>query len=384
MKSPDEIAQKMARQWQNDKLRAERLLGDADWPLRYPIGPPSAKEVEMNWGAVAEHIQHWRSVTVGEVAWKSVSYRSTGAPVQIPEYWEIYEPAQWVMATTNRDVASEFATLEDLLGDCDPLFHSTLVRQRSLWRNRSRSEVKKAAELAMRLEPGCAHGVPLRALPHEGIDSKFFERNRSLLTRLLDLRFDGEPSQQGLETFLDAQRDTDHWLLVADLDGELLPFFLQRVRSTELSSRGLPARHLLLVENERCLHLLPSTLPGTVAVLGTGNNLGWLKASWLKDVTLGYWGDIDTWGLLLLARARTCAPHLSALLMDQETFDKLSENYAVVEPVISSETPPESLTEAERELFCHLRGCREGRLEQEFIPKEFAAQRVAAWWNASL
>ena len=231
----------------------------------------------------------------------------------------------------------------------------------------------------MRLEPGCAAGIPLRALSHGGIDSKFFERNRSLLTHLLDLRFDGEPSKQGLETFLDAERDTDHWLLVTDLDGELLPFYQQRVRSTELSSRGLSAERLLVVENEKCVHLLPSKLPGTVAVLGTGNNLRWLEATWVSRVSVGYWGDIDTWGLTLLARARAFAPHLQALLMDQETFDRFSNGRAVVEPVKSSESPPESLLEVERRLFHHLLRSYRGRLEQEFLPRETANERILKW-----
>ena len=71
----------------------------------------------------------------------------------------------------------------------------------------------QAARVAFMLEPGFAEGRPLRLLSLEGIDTKFFERNARLVTTLLDERFDGEVSRQGLETFLGAIVDGDHWLL---------------------------------------------------------------------------------------------------------------------------------------------------------------------------
>ncbi|MFO6218086.1 DUF3322 domain-containing protein, partial [Pseudomonas aeruginosa] len=60
------------------------------------------------------------------------------------------------------------------------------------------------AQLATQLSPGCAQGRPLRLLAEHGVDTKFFERNAILLTKLLDERFEGAASEQGLTTFLDA------------------------------------------------------------------------------------------------------------------------------------------------------------------------------------
>ena len=94
----------------------------------------------------------------------------------------------------------------------------------------------------------------MRTLSLEGVDTKFFERNARLVTTLLDARYDGEVSQIGLETFLGAVTEGDHWLLVMDLDGTLLPFQKQRVRSSELRDIALPGERLLIVENECCQH----------------------------------------------------------------------------------------------------------------------------------
>jgi len=51
-----------------------------------------------------------------------------------------------------------------------------------------------------------------------------------------------------------------------------------------------------------------------------------------KERRLAYWGDLDTWGLFMLARARGFQTHLQALLMGRSVFDQF-ETAAVAEPV---------------------------------------------------
>src|SRR5690606_29063539 len=124
------------------------------------------------------------------------------------------------------------------------------------------------------LRPGAAGGRPLRALGHAGIDSKFIERHRGLLIAMLDVLHEGEVSSQGLETFLNASSSDDHWLMLMDLSGERLPFAQCRVPARSLMTTPLPASHILIVENEQCLHALPQ-VSDTIAILGAGLNLKW-------------------------------------------------------------------------------------------------------------
>lgn len=383
MKSPAELAYRLARQWENSDLREARLIGDADWPIKMSIGRPTARMVAEDWQMVSHHIKDWRAVRSGQVVWESATFRATRDSISIPTFWEISGPSEWVEAAADRSVAVEYSSLTRILTSSDPLFHPLFVRQRSLWSDKPLSEILKAAELASILEPACAHGAPLRALSLAGIDSKFFERHRGLILRLLDLRFDGEASRQGLEIFLDAWQELDHWLLVVDLDGGILPFSEQRVRSSELLKIDLAVSHLLIVENERCLHLLPRTQPGTVVVLGAGNNLRWLEAPWVQRAKVGYWGDIDTWGLTLLASARLMVPGLTTLLMTQKDFEEHAEKHAVAESVIARPSPPESLTNPEKALYDHLLTCERGRLEQEFFSREAVADSFTGWLNTT-
>jgi hypothetical protein len=377
MKAPALLAARWRKQWQQHGERAERLLNPQAWPISLPIGRPTPQQFARQTREVREHVQRWRQVSVGEIVWESVSFRAASEPVDIPTAWTLRNPSQWVAAIDDPIVERDFRKLMVLLPQVDPQFHSVLVRHAALICELSEEIVLKAVHTAQVLEPGCAAGKPLRALAIAGNDSKFMERHRALVLKLLDERFEGQPGELGLEAFLDALDEGDHWLLVAPLEKGLLPFKRQSVPATDLMGTALPGTHLLIVENERCLHQLPA-LPGTVAVLGSGLNLAWMQAEWLREKAIGYWGDLDTWGLAMLAAARVHQPKLEALLMDQHTFEAHAA-LVVCEPYPSSDLPPVALSDDERILYLRLRHAEKGRLEQEFLPRETVTARLSAW-----
>lgn len=379
MKSPSDLGNKLARQWQKGELREERLIGNADWPIRLPIGLPSPRQIAQDWTEVAAHVRAWRSVRCGRVVWDTINFRATGNAVEMPIAWEIADTQQWIDAAGNKEIAKESSILSNLISASDPLFSPLLIRKRSLWKGKPIEEILQATNLATILQPGCAQGNPLRALGFGGVDTKFYERNRSIIIQLLDERFDGEVSSQGLEAFLGASNERDNWLLVVDLDGSILPFSQQRIRSSELLHADLLIPRLLIIENERCLHLLPRPLPKAIAVLGAGNDLGWLAASWVGGARVAYWGDIDTWGLTLLANARNFVPNLTPLLMSRHLFEQYQESHAVPEPVPAGVSEPSGLTPEEKNLYQHLLLCSRGRVEQEFIGEKAVSDALVQW-----
>lgn len=378
MKSPAELALRLAKQWEVADTREQRLLDARSWPVSLPIGKPSTAEFTQRTTDVREHLKRWRAVGVGRVLWESVSYRGGSEPVDVPVQWVLDSPSEWSAACDDPTVRKEFERLGRLVAAADPVFHRTLVRQRHLLQDKSEAEISRAIKLAGVLIPGCGAGRPLRALGVCGVDTKFFERHRALIVQLLDARFDGQVSDLGLEAFLEALDESEHWLLVAPLAPGLLPFALQRVRAREIATQPLPGSHLVIVENERCLHQLPS-LPDTVAILGAGLNLEWLCAEWLRERRIAYWGDLDTWGLLMLSRARERQPHLEPLLMSRRLFDALGATSAVAESSPAGEQPPNGLTDRERELYLYLRKLEKGRLEQEMVPREQVMTEFVEW-----
>ncbi|WP_284455329.1 DUF3322 domain-containing protein [Alloalcanivorax xenomutans] len=378
MKSPAEIASRLARQWQQAQLREERLLNVSAWPLRMPIGKPSARGFEQDTAAVHEHVLAWRKVPVGEVFWEPVSYRAGAEPIRIPTYWILRTPSEWVEAVSDTGMRGEFRRLEHIIENVDEAFRRVLVRQRGLWRDKPDQDVIAAARLAARLSPGCAGGRPLRLMAEFGVDTKFFERHGGLLTRFLDERFDGLASERGLVVFLGALEEKEHWLLVAPLDDGILPFRRLRVTSEELTAVELPADRILVVENERCLHLLPR-LPNTVAILGAGRDLSWMGAEWLAAKRIAYWGDLDSWGLVMLAEARRYQPDLTPLMMDRAIFDRYEKERAVVEVSIAGDQAPAGLTDAETAFYLYLIARDRGRLEQEYLPDTEVLRSLSVW-----
>ena len=388
MNSPSELANQLVRQWQRGDWREQHLLRNLQaWPLRLPIGEPGAHSFRDDSAAVREHLQQWRAVAThgpGQVAWTARLYRGGATPIAVPTHW-VLRPSDCAAAfeqhangSGGAQASADYRALTSVLPQVDACFHALLLRRLALWRHLSVDQIVTATRIALQLEPGCAQGRPLRALAVAGNDSKFFERHDGVLKALLDERFEGEASRQGLTAFLDASPEGEHWVLVAPLADGLLPFRRQRVTTTELQSCAVPGRRILLVENERCLHQLPTPVPDTIAVLGSGLNLSWLSAPWLQERNVAYWGDLDTWGLAMLARARLHVPILHALLMDRHTFDT-HEHLAVPEPVHAPQPLANAVAPAEQALDQYLRAQQRGRLEQEFLPAHVVAQAIAAW-----
>ena len=379
MKSPSEIGRSLARQWQQSSIRVERLLNPGSWPRSFNIGKPSGRVFAENSQSVLRHVENWRRVDVGRVDWKPVSYRAGLAPIFLPMRWYLHSPSEWIAATHDPVVSREYAQLEYLVEQVDSSFHALLVAQRGLWLTKSPEEVIATAQLATQLYPGCAQGRPLRLLAEHGVDTKFFERNTTLLTKLLDERFEGAASEQGLTTFLDAYEESNHWVLVVPLQPGLLPFKRLRLTTSELAETLLPGSRLLVVENEQCIHLLPETVQGTIAVLGAGLDLQWLASPHLAGKQIAYWGDMDTWGLLMLARARLHQPAVEALLMEQKLFELHSPGSAVVEPAKALESAPPGLLTNEADFYRYLFAQARGRLEQEYLPKELVRAVLSEW-----
>ena len=391
MKSPQALAARLAQHWNSVDWRERQLLGaTAAWPLTLAIGQPDTAVFLNDAAALRCHLQQWRAVEqhgLGSVQWQERRYRGSSDAIAVPTHWQLAKPSQCIAAISHfkvpghAQVKSDYARLSTLIAGVErPGFQRLLVRRLVQWRDVPVDAVMAAAHMALQLEPGCAQGKPLRALAVQGNDTKFFERHASLLTALLDERFDGEASRQGLVGFLGAQPEDDHWLLIAPLAPGLLPFAQMRVRASELQTTPLPARRILLVENERCLHQLPAPVQDTIAVLGAGLNLGWLAAPWLQERSVAYWGDLDTWGLRMLSTARHHLPHLHALLMDRATFSAhqhlaVAESVHAPEPISGAQTPEEAALQA------HLRAQARGRLEQEFLPTDTVHRAVRTWVN---
>lgn len=368
MQSPEALILKLSKQWDQADIREARLLSPSGWPLELSIGRPTAQQAVKKTADVKRHIERWQSIQIGEVICDTVKYREYSAPVLVPVVWRLRQPSEWISAINDPVITEEFHRLSRIISVAEQKYHRLLIRQRALWLSKTVEDVTAALQLVDNLAPGVALGRPLRLLSGMGVDTKFFERNFTLIEKLLDVRYDGAVSEVGLQAFLGAPPEKDHWLLVKPLSDSLLPFKRFRVTSAELADLNLPARKIILIENERCEHLLPE-IEDCIAILGAGLDLGWLAGETWGSKELYYWGDIDTWGLLMLSRAREAQPDLISVLMSRVVYDTNIDS-AVPEPVPAQDVSPPNLLEDEKALYEILVASDKGRLEQEFIPIE--------------
>ncbi|MDK2776809.1 MAG: DUF2220 family protein [Pseudomonadota bacterium] len=365
MHSPEELILKLSKQWCQANIREARLLSSSSWPLELNIGKPTAQQAVKKTADVKRHIEHWQSIQIGEVIYDTVKYRDFAEPVVVPIVWRLRQPSEWISAINDPAITEEFHRLSHIISVADQKYHRLLIRQRALWLSKTVEEVIAALQLVDKLTPGIASGRPLRLLSGMGVDTKFFERHFTLIEKLLDVRYTGAVVEVGLLAFLGAPPEKDHWLLVKPLSAGILPFERIRLTSKELEALDLPAHRILLVENEQCEHLLPD-VHDCIAILGAGLDLGWLAGEAWQSKELLYWGDIDSWGLLMLARAREAQPGVRSILMSLTVYDS-NKDHAVSEPVKAQDRSPLNLTAEEKGLYEQLVTCDKGRLEQEFI-----------------
>ncbi len=163
----------------------------------------------------------------------------------------------------------------------------------------------------------------MRALPLQDVDTKFIEEHAAPLIDLLDcLHASAVTHAGGLLAWLGCRANPGGWLQVRPLCSQsrerMAGLPLLQLDTQTLREYPLPAARILIVENKQSGYALPA-LDDTIAVFGGGRNTAWMEAKWLNTKQIGYWGDIDSWGLAILSEARQRKPQLQALMMDEAT-----------------------------------------------------------------
>ena len=93
MKSPQELAARLAQQWNSADWRERQLLGTAAaWPLTLSIGQPDTAVFLNDAAALRSHPQQWRAVEqhgLGSVQWQERRYRGSSGAIAVPTHWQL-------------------------------------------------------------------------------------------------------------------------------------------------------------------------------------------------------------------------------------------------------------------------------------------------------
>lgn len=157
-----------------------------------------------------------------------------------------------------------------------------------------------------------------------GVDTKFIERHRGILTDLLDCQLPAGRIDVTVprSDFVGRYRFRKKPAYVRFRYLAAGPAQLSEltVRATEMPVAPPGVSAVYVVENEITYLAFPP-VRDAIVIFGGGYAVSVLEGlPWLADCQLTYWGDIDTHGLEILARLRRRFPHTRSMLMDRATL----------------------------------------------------------------
>lgn len=218
-------------------------------------------------------------------------------------------------------------------------------------------------------------GLYARQIDVVGVDTKFIESHKGLLTELLDVLLPSEAievSEIGAQRFefryglatkpvIIRFRLLDPALSISGLTDLAVPV-------VEFAKLEVGATRIFIVENEVTFLSFPQ-VSGGLLVFGSGYGIDRLEdVRWLASRVITYWGDIDTHGFAILDRLRGLFPSARSLLMDRATLLSHHAQWSVEPAPHTGELG--RLDAEEQALYDDLRRDRLGsgvRLEQERV-----------------
>jgi hypothetical protein len=350
-------------------------------PLNFPLRGPGPAEIGERLGEVQKWVAEWEQAAARgplRVEYKKVGGRHIGANLIPCRAWvDGYEQA-WGLLGAAAEIRCLAALTEQTSAACPrlvPWLASHPVRALGL-----AADWPKLLGCAAWIDQHQTPGMYLRQVDVPGVDTKFIERHKGVLTDLLDRQLDSsriDPQARDFEARFRFRRKPAYvrFRCRAHKDG----FTELTVRADELTAPPPGLTRAYVVENEITYLAFPLA-PEAIVILGGGYAVPVLESlAWLPALDVSYWGDIDTHGFAILNRLRHHVPQARSILMDRATLLAHRDQW-VREPTPTA-AALDLLDDSELDLYRDLTTGAFGpavRLEQERISFSAIAQALPA------
>jgi len=395
--TPADLRQQIQRLWDRGELLKSviefefpseldaDLKNAIEFPRRLTLKKPLAKDISNQFDQVRKWIQ-----TLSQCKYVRIDYRETRHQVlgknEVPESAWV-ESLKDALLLINRSAdAIKFTKLTAALIEYDVRLLTWAYKRAQKLLDRS-ADISQLIKVHHRICHTSCNEIYLRQLSVEGVDTKFIEQHRDILSEWLELTLPNhriDDTHRGIKGFANRYgfRDKPQRLRMRSLDAQY-PFpdgLAQADVTLDISviSQLLPTHQKMLITENEINYLSLPPISGTLALFGAG--YGWQalqKIPWLDELKILYWGDIDTHGFTILNDLRMYFPQTESILMDRDTL-LAHETFWGKEPSPASRTP-DRLTTNERDLFDELIDNRYGdrvRLEQEQLDFEWVTRRL--------
>ncbi len=318
--SPAEVRAWLDKRWQSGALLTARAEGK-DWePLGIPLRGPAPGEIAGRLAEVQRWAAEWDRAARGplRVEYKKVGGRQVGSNMIPGRAWiDGYEPA-WELLGVHADVRTYGSLADAAAKSCPRIL--PWVTHRPMRLLRLAGQWDKLLAVVRWIDEQQSPGMYLRQVDVPGVDTKFIERHRGVLAELLDLQLPPDRIDAHAPDFAGRYRFRRKPGYVRFRSSGFGAFSELTVRANEFAAPPAGVSRVYVVENE--ITYLAFPLPaGAIVIFGGGYAVDVLEPlTWLADLDLIYWGDIDTHGLAILNRLRHRFGHARSMLMDRATL----------------------------------------------------------------
>ena len=394
--TPADLREQVQRLWDKGAILATlaALANDeALFPRRLTLKAPTAAELQdrfedaRNWARQLEAMPHIR------LERREFRHRVLGSNTLPAAVWIDELPHAVALIGKQKELRT-FSALLDATRTRQPALRAWLAK-RPLQAVALADAWPRLLDVVSWLGAHPRPGIYLRQMDIAGVDSKFVEAHRGMLSELLDLSLPADAidhSASGAASF--TQRygflDKPERIRLRVLDPACSP--LQGTEAPDLTlditldgasfaNLQLAVEQVFITENETNFLAFPR-LAKSIVIFGAGYGFEALgRARWLNRCRLHYWGDIDTHGFAILDALRSRLRTVESLLMDRQTLLACQALWGNEDTPVRRDLP--RLNDEERALYDDLRDNRirpNLRLEQERIdyPRVLAALKAIA------
>lgn len=376
--SPADIRRQVQILWDRGSILSALVRGSGLFPHRLKLKGPASVDLPNEFPVIRQWIENLRKeATAGyRIVWREFNHRVVGRNAIPGEIW-IDSPNDALRLIGRKAEAAAF--LEVL--------NETQARRREIlpWLERRplraldlTNDWSRLLGIIDWMSDHPRPGIYLRQIDIPGVDTKFIERHRGVLSELLDIALPPGSicvTAVGVDAFCKRYGFRDKPLRVRYrlLDTRLAVFATQTdqditVTHATFAAQNPPVQKVFITENETNFLAFPF-VPDSLVIFGSGYGFEMLaEAAWIRDRCIHYWGDIDTHGFAILDQLRALFPHVRSFLMDRDTL-LAHECHWTTEPK-PQKRELSRLTPEEGALYDEIRFGRLGtnvRLEQERI-----------------
>jgi hypothetical protein len=318
-----DVVSTLRRRWDRGEFLT-RLAEGRQWePLDVALRGPTARDLADRFGEVRAWVDRWQAADGRglRVETRTIGGRIVGTN-EIPyKVWIDSYDQLWSLLGTSQQVC-RFTELHAATRIQAPRIAEWMV-SKPLETLRFAGEWDKLINTVLWISRHTSCDKYLRQIDVPGVDTKFIEGHRSILSALLDQQLPTDrvdhtrpPSDFAARYRFRTKPDYVRFRWLGHRNG----YTEMSVQITELAGTPLDCSAIFVIENEITYLAFPPP-DGSLVIFGGGYAVPRLnRLTWLAGKDLIYWGDIDTHGFAILNQLRRWYPHARSILMDRPTL----------------------------------------------------------------